>query len=35
MMFAELKLKTTGRDIPSPTHLQCDYRDKILTEEES
>lgn len=34
MMFAELKLNTTGRDIPSPTHLHVDYRDKILTEEE-
>lgn len=33
-MFAELKLKTTGRDISSPTQLQREYEDKTLTEEE-
>lgn len=34
MMFAELILKTTGRNIPSPTHLQVDYREKTLPAEE-
>lgn len=34
MMFAELKLKTTGRNIPSPTHLQVDYEHMTLSEEE-
>ena len=34
MMFAELKLKTTGRDISSPAQLQREYENKTLTEEE-
>ena len=34
MMCAELKLNTTGRNIPSPTHLQVDHREKTLPAEE-
>lgn len=34
MMFAELILKTTGRNISSPTDLQVDYREKALPAEE-
>lgn len=34
MMYAELILKTTGRNIPSPTHLQVDHREKTLPAEE-
>lgn len=33
-MFAELILKTTGRNIPSPIHLQVDYKEKTLPAEE-
>ena len=33
-MFAELILKTTGRNISSPTDLQVDYREKALPAEE-
>lgn len=33
-MYAELILKTTGRNIPSPTHLQVDHREKTLSAEE-
>ena len=33
-MFAELILKTTGRNIPSPATLQVDYREKTLSAEE-
>ena len=34
MMFAELKLNSTGRNISSPVELQKEYEDKTLTEEE-
>lgn len=34
MIFAELKLKTTGRDIEFPSQLQREYENKTLTEEE-
>lgn len=34
MIFAELKLKTTERDIEFPSQLQRDYENKTLTEEE-
>lgn len=33
-MFAELILKTTGRNIPSPATLQVDHREKTLPAEE-
>ena len=33
-MFAELILKTTGRNISSPTDLQVDYREKTLPAKE-
>lgn len=34
MMYAELILKTTGRNIPNPATLQVDYREKNLPAEE-
>lgn len=34
MMFAELKLKTTGRNMIGPVSLWREYEDKTLTKEE-